>query len=240
MLDFSRFEVLTFDCYGTLIDWESGILAAVHRVLRGHSVQANDSDILKKYAELESAAEAGPYRRYREILTEVMNGLASHFGAHITDAEAASLPESIHDWQPFPDSVAALAQLGTRYKLAVISNIDDDLFAHSAQRLGNPFTHVITAQQVGSYKPSHRNFHTALAQIGVDKEKVLHCAQSIFHDIVPARELGIANVWVNRRQLKQGSGATKHASATPDLEVPDLRTLAELVLDSHHARSVMF
>lgn len=229
-IDFSRFEVLTFDCYGTLIDWESGILAAVHRVLRAHNVEASNADILSKYAELEFALESGAYRKYREILTEVMQRLAEHFGAQISPAEAASLPESIRDWQPFPDSVAALTQLRSRYTLAVISNIDDDLFAHSAQRLGDPFQHVITAQQVGSYKPSHRNFETALARIGVPKEKVLHCAESIFHDVIPARELGIANVWVHRRHAQEGSGATKHASATPDLEVPNLQTLARIAL----------
>src|SRR5258706_10032563 len=183
ILDFSPFEVLTFDCYGTLIDWESGILAAVHRVLRAHKVQAADEEILTTYAQLEAAAEAGAYRPYREILADVMHRLAAHFGApargKISHADAASLPESIRDWQPFPDSVAALAKLRSRYKLAVISNIDDDLFAHSAKRLGDPFAYVITAQQVGSYKPSHRNFEMAIARIGVSKDKVLHCAESI-------------------------------------------------------------
>src|SRR6266403_1345321 len=118
ILDFPRFEVLTFDCYGTLIDWESGILTAVHQVLRAHKVQAADEEILATYAQLEAAAEAGSYRSYREILSDVMHRLAAHFGTEISHADAASLPESIRDWQPFPDSVVALARLRSRYKLA--------------------------------------------------------------------------------------------------------------------------
>ncbi len=230
MFDFSSFQVLTFDCYGTLIDWEKGILGAVHRILGTHNIHPPDDQILSQYAELEGAAESGSYRPYRDILTQVMRRLATHFGADISPQQAASLPESIRDWRPFPDSVAALEKLRSRYQLAVISNVDDDLFAYSAQLLGNPFSQVITAQQVGAYKPSHRNFEVAIARLGVEKGKILHCAQSIHHDIVPARELGIANVWVNRRQKQPGTGATKAANATPDLEVPDLKTLAFLAL----------
>ena len=131
-------------------------------------------------------------------------------------------------WKPFPDTVAALKKLKSRYKLAIISNTDDDLFADTARLLEVSFDWVITAQQAGSYKPSHHNFKLALERIALPPEQVLHVAQSIYHDIVPARELGLATVWVNRRAGKHGEGATKAAQGQPDLEVPDLKTLAEM------------
>jgi 2-haloacid dehalogenase len=126
--------------------------------------------------------------------------------------------------------VAALQQLATRFRLAVISNVDDDLFAGSARLLQVPFAHVITAQQVRSYKPSHNNFQAALARLGVPKEKVLHVAQSLYHDIAVANALGWSSVWVNRRGSKSGSGATKAAVAMPDLEVPSLKALADVAV----------
>jgi 2-haloacid dehalogenase len=139
-----------------------------------------------------------------------------------------SLPESLPQWPPFPDTVASLARLKQKYKLAVISNTDDDLFAETAKTLQVPFDWIITAQQAKSYKPSRNNFQRALEKIGLPKEKILHVGQSLYHDIVPTRELGWANVWVNRRSGKKGQGATVTADIKPDLEVPDLKTLAEL------------
>ncbi len=229
MLEFDRYEYLTFDCYGTLIDWERGLLAALRPLLARHGVTLSDDEVLEHYADMETTAERGQYRPYREILATVLEGFARQHGFTLAPEERDSLAVSVGDWPPFPDSVEALRSLATRYRLVILSNIDDDLFALSARHLATDFAAVITAQQVGSYKPDRRNFRFALDRLGAPKERVLHVAQSLFHDIVPAKEVGLATVWVNRRHDRPGFGATPLASAQPDLEVPDLRTLAELV-----------
>ena len=229
-LDFSHKSVLTFDCYGTIIDWEAGILAAVRPILRGHGLQVADEQVLELFARLESAAEAEPYRPYTDILASVMRGLGERLGFAPAQAEVGALAASVGDWPPFSDSVAALTALKRRFKLAIISNIDDDLFAASQRRLGVDFDWIITAQQARSYKPSLNNFRLALERIGLPQDRVLHVAQSLFHDHVPARHLGLETVWVNRRGARHGSGATPPAEAQPDLEVPDLQSLAEVAL----------
>ncbi len=227
-LDFSAFRVLTFDCYGTLIDWESGILGALRPLLARHGATLSDAAVLAAYAELESAGERGPYRPYREVLSDVVRGLAQRLGFAATDAEAASLPESLGQWQPFPDTVPALRRLQRRYQLGIISNVDDDLFARTASALEVPFDYVITAQQARSYKPSPNNFQIAERRMGIPRSAWLHVAQSLFHDHVPARQLGLASVWVNRPRRVQGHGAVPPADAQPALTVPDLKTLADL------------
>jgi 2-haloacid dehalogenase len=184
--------------------------------------------VLELFGELESAAEAGPYQPYAHILATVMQGLGERLGFRPTDAELQALAGSVGDWPEFPDSPAALRALKGRFKLAIISNIDDELFAASNRRLGVEFDWIVTAQQARSYKPSSNNFRVALERIGLPKERLLHVAQSLFHDHVPAKALGWETVWVNRRRGKPGFGATPPATAQPDLEVPDLRTLAEL------------
>lgn len=228
-MDLRRFAALTFDCYGTLIDWEGGILGALAPLRRESRPDVSDDDVLERFAQAESRVQAGGYKPYREVLVDVARELAAYLEVDLaTDAEGF-LAESIADWKPFPDTVDSLAKLKDHYRLAVISNIDDDLFAPSARRLQVPFDHVVTAEQVGSYKPSHNNFLRAIERIGLPKEKILHVAQSLYHDIKPANELGLSNVWVDRRRGKPGSGATHPATATPTLEVPDLATLASLI-----------
>ncbi len=229
-MDFHRFEVLTFDCYGTLIDWESGILSALHPVLAAHGETISDSALLELYAELEPKAQQGQFRRYREVLQVVARGIGERLGFVASDLEARSLPESLAHWKPFPDTVSALRELKTRYKLAVVSNVDDDLFAASARWLEVDFDHVITAQQARAYKPSLDIFKLALSRIGAPPERVLHIGQSIYHDVVPAKSLGMATVWVNRPSRRPGAGATRVVSGQPDLEVPDLKTLASLAV----------
>jgi 2-haloacid dehalogenase len=229
-IDFSRKEVLTFDCYGTLIDWEAGILAAIQPVLRAHQLDIVDEQVLELFGELESAAEAGPYHPYSEILSSVMQGFGQRLGFAPSASDVAALTGSVGDWPAFPDSAEALAALKRHFKLAIISNIDDALFAASNKRLGVEFDWIITARQARSYKPSLNNFELAFERIGLPRETWVHVAQSLFHDHVPAKALGLETVWVNRRAGKTGSGATPPASAQPDLEVPDLRTLAELAL----------
>jgi 2-haloacid dehalogenase len=227
-LDLDAFDVLTFDCYGTLIDWERGLLAAMRRVLDAHGVQATDDDLLERYARQEAGLEDGPYLRYREVLARGLAGVAGELGVTPTSEELATFGGSVADWPAFPDSAAALGRLKARYTLVVITNCDDDLFAASNRQLDVEFDHVITAEQAGSYKPNHRNFAIAFERINEPRERILHVAQSLFHDHVPAKALGLPTVWVNRRHDQPGSGATPPAEVTPDLVVPDVATLADL------------
>ena len=228
MLDFTRFHILTFDCYGTLIDWESGIFGALRPILAAHKKTLSDSALLKLYSELEATAEGREFRPYREILQSVVYGFGKRLEFTPSPAELASLPDSLATWQPFPDTVAALRKLKSRYQLAIISNVDDDLFANTAKKLEVKFDHVITAQQARAYKPSLKIFKLAQERTGILPEQWLHVAQSVYHDVVPAKSLGITTVWVNRASSRPGAGASKSASANPDLEVPDLQALAEL------------
>ncbi len=228
MIDFSRFDVLTFDCYGTLIDWEAGILAALRAALDAHGVSAGDDDLLGRYAVHEAEIERGPYVRYREILSRGMAAVCHELETEPTADETVAFGGSVADWPAFPDSADALARLHRRFKLAVITNCDDDLFAASNRRLGDVFDFVVTAQQAGSYKPDQRNFEIAFERIDRPRSRILHVAQSLFHDHVPAKQLGLTSVWVDRRHDRPGSGATPPAEAAPDLTVPDMDTLATL------------
>jgi len=228
MLDLSTFKLLTFDCYGTMIDWETGILSALRQVLAAHNKSIPGSALLELYSELELKAEQGEYLRYRDVLQSVVSGFGECLGFSPTAAEVRSLPESLATWQPFPDTVEALRKLKSRYQIAVMSNVDDDLFAFTAPKLGIAFDHVITAQQAGCYKPCMGIFKLAESRIGVSRQQWLHIGQSIYHDVVPAQSLGIATVWVNRPSPRPGAGAAKAASGNPRLEVPDLQALAKL------------
>ncbi len=225
MLDFAAFRALTFDCYGTLTDWETGLLGALRPILRAHGSKLRDEQILALYAELEPLAQ-NPYRRYREVLQEVVRGFGQRLGFQASDAEVRALPDSLQNWLPFPDTVAALRKLQTRYRLAIISNTDDDLFASTAPHLQVEFDQVITAEQARAYKPSLAPFHLALERMGLPREQVLHVGQSVYHDVVPAKSLGLATVLVRRR----GFGATRAMAETPDLEVPDMQALSNLAV----------
>jgi 2-haloacid dehalogenase len=228
MLDLSQFAVLSFDCYGTMIDWEAGIFSALRPILSTHNKRVNDVTLLKMFSELEFEAERQKYVSYREVLQAVVRGLGQRLGFDPSTAEIRSLPESLAAWQPFPDTVEALRTLKNRYQLAVISNIDDDLFAFTAPKLGVAFDHVITAQQALCYKPCKRIFQIARERLAVAPEKWLHVGQSIYHDVIPAQAMGIATVWVNRPSPRAGAGATKAAAGKPDLEVSSLEGLAGL------------
>jgi 2-haloacid dehalogenase len=229
MIDFQQFEVISFDCYGTLIDWESGILTALKTILSNHDINIGDQQILELFAQSESLQEAGEYLKYRELLKKIVQDFGEKLGFEPSEEELNSLAESIQYWEPFPDTVRALNALKKRYKLTIISNIDDDLFAYTANKLEVEFDWIITAEQVKSYKPSLQNFEFAIQQIGIAPDKLLHVAQSVYHDIVPAKTIGVTAVWVNRRQGKEGFGATAPASGNPDLEVPDLKTLVSVM-----------
>jgi 2-haloacid dehalogenase len=229
-IDYTAVEVLTFDCYGTLIDWESGIATALRAITEAHGRDVADEELLVAYAGHEAALEAGPYLRYREVLARAARGVCADLGIEPSDHELAAFAGSVGDWPAFPDSRAALAALHERFRLAVITNCDDDLFAASNRRLGVTFDWVVTAQQAGGYKPSHRNFEVAFERIGRPRDRILHVAQSLFHDHVPARELGLRSVWINRRAGREGSGATPPAEAAPDATFPDMASFAEAAI----------
>jgi 2-haloacid dehalogenase len=214
------FEVLTFDCYGTLIDWETGLLDA----LSAH-VTASEA-VLEAFARHEAALEAGPYLKYKDVLAGCLRALGEEFGFDVSDEAAAAFGQSVRAWPAFADSAEALAELKQLFKLAVITNCDDDLFAASNAKLGVEFDWIITAEQARGYKPRIENFELAFERIGLPRERILHVAQSLFHDHVPAKALGMTTVWIDRRGDRAGSGATPPADAAPDITLPDLRSLA--------------
>ena len=223
-VDFERFEVLTFDCYGTLIDWEAGLLAAF-RSLFGTDAAP---DLLERFARHEARLEAGPYLPYREVLAQAAAGVGDELGLRPSGSALEAFGGSVVDWPGFLDSATALASLASRFRLGVITNCDDDLFAASAAKLGNPFSWVVSAQQAQAYKPSLQPFDLAFECIGVPRSRILHVAQSLFHDHVPAKALGLSTVWVDRRAGRSGAGATPAASAVPDLRVESMAELASV------------
>ncbi|MDA0162330.1 haloacid dehalogenase type II [Solirubrobacter ginsenosidimutans] len=227
-IDFRSFDALTFDCYGTLIDWETGILNALKPVLRAHETTVEAEPLLEAFARHEAALEAGPYLRYADVLAGCLRGLGDELGFEPTPTERTTFGRSVTEWPAFADSPAALARLKQRFKLGVITNCDDDLFAASNQRLQIDFDWVVTAEQAGGYKPRPENFVFAFERIDVPRERILHVAQSLFHDHVPATALGMTTVWIDRRQGRAGGGATPPADAQPDLTTPDLKTFADL------------
>lgn len=226
---FSHIKLLTFDCYGTLIDWETGILNALRPVLKAHGKHLTDERILETYATLEPKIQQGPYQRYKSVLRSIVAGFGAQFGFSPSPDELDCLSHSIGQWPPFPDTVASLKALKQHYQLAVLSNIDKDLFSRTAQLLETPFDWIITAEDLQSYKPQEAHFRRILEVSGLPRESILHVAQSIYHDIIPAKTLGLQTVWVNRRHRQQGPGATKPAAAQPTQEVPDLQSLVVLL-----------
>jgi len=227
-LDLAGFDVLTFDCYGTLIDWEAGLLAGLRAALPG-AASVEDDGLLESYAAYEAEAERPPYRTYREVLAAGLRGVAADFGLEVGDEAVARFSESVRDWPAFDDSAAALRRLHGRYRLGVITNCDSDLFAASSERLETRFDWVITAELARSYKPALAGFELAFETIGVERERILHVAQSLFHDHVPAKQLGLASVWIDRRHDRPGSGATPPAEATPDASYPSMQAFADAV-----------
>ncbi len=227
MLNGDQFEWLSFDCYGTLVDWESGICDSVSNVLTRHGIHSPTPEILAMFSEIEPEVQARPgYLRYRDVLHEVMQSIAAELKLAFSDNELNSLAESLPNWPIFPDVAEALKTLKERYKLAVISNVDDDLFASTARALNVDFDLVVTAQQAQSYKPHLHNFNVASTRMKVDKQNWLHVAESLYHDISPANQLGIKSVWVNRPNR---GGGTLPTDAVPDAVVPDLAALTKLL-----------
>ena len=232
MLDFTNISVLSFDCYGTLIDWESGILSALRPLFSRYGVDKPDRELLELYGRFErQAQEQTPFVNYNTVLRDVAASFCRHFnidpkiGAEAEVEVEDILADSLGDWPAFPDTVQALKSLKSRFKLAIISNVDDDMIGLSQARLGVPFDWVITSEHVGSYKPSEENFHTARRIMGVAPAQHVHVAQSLYHDVAPSSALGWRTVWVNRR----GAATTPRVDSQPDLRVPNLEALARLV-----------
>jgi 2-haloacid dehalogenase len=226
------FEALSFDCYGTLIDWEAGLSAVLVPWAKERGLTLTAEQLLTEYAGLEAAVEAeGPARLYPDVLAGSMQLLGAKLGAEVTGEDAARLASSVPDWPAFPDSRDALLALGKRFDLIILSNVDRASFAASGTRLGVTFAGVITAQDVGSYKPSPRNFDALAAEaarLGIGPGRLLHVAQSLFHDHLPAKRAGLPTVWINRRHDRPGWGATPAppAPVRPDWEFPSMAAFA--------------
>ena len=232
-LDPDGFDLLTFDCYGTLVDWETGIVDAVRPLCATSRGAPTDAAILAAFADAEHAVQAERYRTYREVLALTLARMATPLGFHPTPARCDAFAASVPDWPPFPDTIGALDRLGAHYRLGIVSNVDDDLFTATGNRLGTDFDWVVTAQQVGSYKPATAHFEEMAARSGIPKRRTLHVAQSLFHDIGPASGLGYATVHVKRPGRGGGTGATPPAAgARPDAEVPDMAGVGDLLLGS--------
>jgi 2-haloacid dehalogenase len=228
-LDYGAFDALTFDCYGTLIDWETGILAGLRTALAAHGVDASDDELLEAYAAAESRLESGHYLPYRTILAAAARSVGQGLGVEISDDEASAFGESVGDWPAFDDSTRSLKILRRRFRLGVLTNCDDALFAASNRRLGVDFDWVLTAQQLGAYKPNPHNFEALRERLhrdGIAAARILHVAQSLYHDHVPAKHLGFHTVWIDRRHDKPGGGATPPADVHPDATFPSMAAFA--------------
>jgi len=217
----TAYSWITFDCYGTLVDWEGGMRAAFAPILKAHGLEARP-DLAAKYIQHEMLVERREYQPYRQVLAETSRRLfKSDYGVELSDAEAAALADSLPGWEPFPEAAAALERLKKRYKIAVLSNIDDDLLEASLKRLGVAFDETITAQQVRSYKPVNTHWKEALERFRLDPDGLFHVGASSLHDVLPAKQLGIACAWINR------TGERAFASTAADVTLPDLTGLPE-------------
>lgn len=226
---FDIYEVLSFDVYGTLIDFENGILGALKPVLKNHNIYLNDEQILELYGEIEARIQEEKFSKYRQVLKKVVYEFGDRFDFKLLSTEENCLVNTLGTWMPFPNIVESLHTLKKTYRLAVLSNIDDDLFCLSAKHLDVDFDWVITSEQAKSYKPSLDSFKFAIKKIGVSPEKILHISNSMYHDIIPARALGLSTAWINGRQYMAGFGASPPVSGSPDFEVSDLKSLVSII-----------
>lgn len=226
------FKILTFDVYGTLIDWESGMIAGLKPLTDRVNRPLTRDEILEAHAFHESTAQQWtPAKRYSELLATVHRRLAEEWGATVTWEECQAYGRSVRDWPTFPDSAEALAYLKQHYTLAVLTNCDNESFAHSHAKLGDVIDLVFTAEDIGSYKPADRNFDYLLAMLerhGLGKADILHVAESVFHDHAPADRYGLSNCWIYRRHDQEGFGATMNPGKLPKFAYR-FNSMAELV-----------
>jgi 2-haloacid dehalogenase/putative hydrolase of the HAD superfamily len=216
------FDLITFDCYGTLIDWEGGIVRAFQSEAGKDGLALQAPEIIEAYMIEEPLVESGSYRPYREILAQTAVRVARRLGWTIDERRAEFLPASLPSWIPFADTNPALERLASRFKLGILSNIDDDLLAKTLNHLTAGFEIIVTAAQVRSYKPGHAHFQEALSR--AKGKRILHAAQSYFHDVVPCRALGIPVAWVNRK-----GEAVPERGPAPNTGIRTLKELADLV-----------
>ncbi|MDR5816082.1 MULTISPECIES: haloacid dehalogenase type II [unclassified Caballeronia] len=215
------FDTLTFDCYGTLIDWESGIFEGLRPLLERVKPSLTRDQVLEAHARHESAQQKyTPAKRYQDLLPIVYKRLAEEWGVPHTHEECIAYGRSIRHWPAFADSAEALQYLKQHYKLVILSNVDNESFTHSNTKLQVTFDAIITAEDVGSYKPSPRNFEYLIEKLGergIAKEKILHTAESLFHDHKPANAFGLTSCWIYRRHAQPGFGATMDPGAQPTI-----------------------
>ncbi len=229
------FDALTFDCYGTLIDWESGMIAGLKPLTDRFDGRLTRDQILEAHARHESGQQAQtPAKKYYELLPIVYRRLAEEWGIEVAWEECVTYGQSVKNWPAFADSVEALAYLKQHYKLVILSNVDNTSFAASNARLGVHFDAIYSAEDVGAYKPSDRNFDYMLHHMGkngIAKERILHTAESLFHDHKPANRHGLATCWIYRRHAQEGFGATMDPGGQPDIDFR-FNSMAELA-DAH-------
>jgi 2-haloacid dehalogenase len=234
-LDLTNYKTLSFDCYGTLIDWEAGIAAVLAPWAGEHGLDMSDEALLLAYADNEAAVERDtPSALYPDVLATAFRRTGQKLGSPVSDPWAQRLAESVPDWPAFPDSADALARLARHYKLIILSNVHRAGFAASNERLRGDFATIITAEDVGAYKPAENHFRAldaALAGLDLDRGGLLHVAQSLFHDHVPAKREGLPSVWINRRHDRPGWGATPEPTEdwTFDLEFNSMAEFADAV-----------
>jgi 2-haloacid dehalogenase len=221
MGEFDRFRALSFDCYGTLIDWEAGIADWLAPWAARHGIEAGREDLVEVFARHETVVQTEqPTLRYPEVLGVTLDRIAAHYGTVATRDERESFGASVGRWPAFPDAADALARLHRRFRLIILSNVDRASFAVSRQHLGVEFDLIVTAEDVGAYKPSARSFPAlleAIPTVGVARGELLHVAQSLYHDHEPARSVGLPSVWIDRRHDRPGFGATPPPSRGDDV-----------------------
>ena len=234
-LDLTTYKALSFDCYGTLIDWETGIAAVLAPWAREQGLDPSDEELLRAYADHEAAVEREhPSALYPDVLAMAFGRVGETLGTPVSDAWARRLGDSVPDWPAFSDSADALARLARHYKLIILSNVHRAGFAGSNRHLRGDFAAIITAEDVGAYKPAENHFRAlddTLPRLGVERSELLHVAQSLFHDHVPAKREGLPSVWINRRHDRPGWGATPEPAEawSYDLEVPSMAEFADAV-----------
>lgn len=228
---FDQFQALSFDCFGTLIDWETGLSNAFQPWAATHRIDASAGQLVDAFAQHENVVQAEtPTMLYPDVLAESLRRVASSFHADVSDEELAEFGSSVGAWPAFADSAVSLQRLAGRFKLIILSNVDRQSFAAANRRLGVHFDLVVTAQDVGAYKPSPTSFPMLidrLGSIGIDQSQLLHVAQSLFHDHGPAQQVGLPSVWIDRRHDKAGLGATPASTAQVDWRYVSMSAFAD-------------
>lgn len=241
MIDLTKFSALSFDVYGTLIDWEAGIVAVLSEWAKRRGSDLDDEALLLAYADNEAAIEEEfPGLVYSEVLQAAFRRTAHTLGLAVTDEDVQALGRSVPEWPAFADTHEALTRLKRHYKLIILSNVHQQGVDGSIARMDVEFDRVLTAEQIGSYKPAARNFEVLLEELGtleLEQPQLLHVAQSLFHDHVPAKRIGLDSVWINRRHARPGWGATPNpgTEVKPDLEFPSLAAFADAVEEAFAA-----